>query len=163
MRIFEVNFNDLMRLLLPTFLRHSDLLLALLRAAVAPLATLHATLMAHRAATAQSMGYSSQTCYLRGMLNDTYDAGQRRIGVRGNEKVSYVELHVAADEWPVALSRASTGRLLAANSVSSIGRDSDFLVSLPKSFFGDKNLISKIRASVDRHRLATRYYDLIEM
>lgn len=77
---YDVNIKRLGLLLLPTFLRR-PLMTSLLYAVLTPLNYLHMRFMLFRQNAAYRLGHNGQVCYLRAVLNDTFDPELRRITV----------------------------------------------------------------------------------
>lgn len=75
---YKVDWDKLILLLLPTFLRKS-VLYSFVRALVSPIASLHYNWEQMRAANLLKLSYNSQRCYLRKALNDRFDPDLRRI------------------------------------------------------------------------------------
>jgi hypothetical protein len=78
--MFEINYNRLILLLLPTFLR-KPVMTAFLRAMTAPAAALHDTFLARRRDNLYRLSVTPQACYLQRALNDAFSPGQRAIRI----------------------------------------------------------------------------------
>jgi hypothetical protein len=161
MKVFEVDFGRLGLLLLPTALRAGGALVGLLGAGLAPLAGIHGSLLAYRVEAARALRYTGQTCYLRGMLNDLYDGAQRRIRVVEASEVLPLVFYREAEGLPVAVAREGAGSPLAAPREDAITQGSGgFAVQAPGALLENGPLVARLRASIDRYRLATRWYQL---
>jgi hypothetical protein len=158
--MFNIEFEKFYKLLLPVFTRTYSTLLAIIQACVEPLSTLHIRLLLYRNGTAQTMSYSSQTCRLRGMLNDLYDPEQRRITVNATVNLEYLYIYTVAEVLPVMVAQVAVDAPTMINRTEAIGSDGDFDVNLPANTYNDEQ-VSRIRASIDQHKLATRYYRII--
>jgi len=156
--IFDIDFGRLAHLLLPTFLRSGKALTALLDVLVAPVKSLHEQLLAYRGDVVQTMRYSSQTCYLRGMLNDLYDAGLRRIRVENVEGIEPLLLYDEAEiaELQVLLYSEDSGNFVLIPSESDFAGAGSFKVRVSEDVLAADE--ARIRASVERYRLATRTF-----
>lgn len=75
---YKVDWDKLILLLLPTFLR-KPMLFGYMRALVSPIASLHYNWEQMRAANLLKLSYNGQRCYLRKALNDRFDPDLRRI------------------------------------------------------------------------------------
>lgn len=75
---YKVDWDRLILLLLPTFLR-KPVLFGYLRALVSPISSLHYKWLRMREDNLKKLSYNSQKCYLRKALNDKYDSELRRI------------------------------------------------------------------------------------
>ena len=80
MRIFELNLRRLVILLLPTFLRKSRLV-AWMQILIAPLEQLQYDFGLKRNSDLVTLTHNGQKCYLRKILNDTFDQALRRIRI----------------------------------------------------------------------------------
>jgi hypothetical protein len=122
--IFDVNWRRFARMFTPVELRRSKLM-ALLYAALTPVAELHATFVAYRNNVQYRLGINYQVCYLEKLLNDEYDVEHRRIYIENSPQpflpvVLYtkaegkpVKMFTKAEETPVKFYRKSetTGTL----------------------------------------------------
>jgi hypothetical protein len=156
--IFDIDFYRLTRLLLPTFLRSGGALTALLDVLVAPVKSLHELLLSYRGEVAQAMRYSSQTCYLRGALNDLYDAELRRIRVENVEGFEPLMLYDEAeiDELQALLYSEDSGNFVLVPGEDDFIGEGSFRVRVPEGLLAADE--ARIRASVERYRLATREF-----
>lgn len=77
---YKIDFDRLILLLLPTFLR-KPVLFGYLRALVSPIVSLHYNWSQMRERNLVKLSYNSQKCYLRKALNDYYDQDARRITI----------------------------------------------------------------------------------
>lgn len=75
---YKIDWDRLILLLLPTFLRKA-VLFGYLRALIAPIASLHYRWLKMRTDNIRKLSYNSQKCYLRKALNDSCDPELRRI------------------------------------------------------------------------------------
>ncbi|SDC52234.1 hypothetical protein [Williamwhitmania taraxaci] len=91
-KVYEVDFKRLVVLLLPTFLR-KPLLYALLKAMARPVVSTHTAFMAARRQALYKANHTGQVCYLRGCLNDAFDAEQRRLYISDAESLGWCILY----------------------------------------------------------------------
>lgn len=75
---FKIDWDRLILLLLPTFLR-KPVLFGYLKALISPIASLHYQWLRMREDNIRILSYNSQKCYLRKALNDKCDPELRRI------------------------------------------------------------------------------------
>lgn len=84
---YDIDYRKLAVLLLPMCLRRQGII-ALVRAFVSPLGTLSENFGDFRSRKNYRLTHNGQTCYLRAVLNDEFDAEQRRITIDDNESTS---------------------------------------------------------------------------
>jgi hypothetical protein len=101
--IFEVDWRRFARMFTPVELRRSKLM-AMLYAALSPIAVLHATFISFRSNVQYRLGINYQVCYLEKLLNDTYDVVDRRIYI-DNQPQAFLPkvLYTKAEGRPVKL------------------------------------------------------------
>ena len=102
MRIFELNLRRLVILLLPTFLRKARLV-AWLQILIAPLEQLQYSFNQKRNSDLVTLTHNGQKCYLRKILNDTFDQGLRRIRIEDMTHFNAVYIYTEAENQPVYL------------------------------------------------------------
>lgn len=157
--IFKITISKLLELL-PTVLRKDRALVILANACLFPLRTIHSNFIGYSNDIASIMGYNSQTCYLRKMLNDLYDPTQRRIQVRNAERNEYLMIYRMEEQLPVMINRDGDGAPTMIYRLDAINYDSRFDVLLPTSFLNNTQLVRQIEASINGYRLATRYFNI---
>jgi hypothetical protein len=78
--VFNINWSDFIRLLLPIALRQPRLQ-AWLRVLINPIETLHASFRTFRDESLYKLRHNSQIAYLENVLNDAFDNQLRRIRI----------------------------------------------------------------------------------
>lgn len=155
-RIYEVNGGRLALLLLPTRWRR-PLLGSLAQAAMSAPARLISELKTYRREKQYRMNHNGQVCRLRGVLNDEFDPTERGIEIR--------------DEWwkpeGSKIWMRETGRSMMMPVRPGMRRiecrgyegtgNTDFVVLLPEGLW-NKTDLDRLRAIVDRYRLASRRF-----
>jgi len=76
--MFNIDFNNIIQLLLPPFLRKIKII-EWLKALVKPLIDLYAIFFQYRTDTLYSLSFTGQVIYLEKLLNDTYNNGSPGI------------------------------------------------------------------------------------
>lgn len=180
-KVFEIDFDRLMLLLLPTALRKPRLF-ALLQVMVVSLRALYNTFIANRDRNIAIVNVTPQVCYLRGVLNDTFDPDtdseqRRRITIGDGTTSDWVILYNntlfnnIGGKQPVWLSKAtstSTSEMgaityslgsakLFAKQDSILSEGFDFVVTVPDGILYD---MARLRAIVDFYKLAGKRYDV---
>lgn len=150
---YKIDFDRLVLLLLPTFLR-KPVLFGYIKALVSPIASLHYKWEQMRAANLLKLSYNGQRCYLRGVLNDRYDPDLRRIYIdevpelKGNYIFTPAEnLDYYLDTMYLDLDYSEAGELV------------DFVVYVPSGILSTKT--NEIIVTLDFYKLAGKIYKII--
>lgn len=155
---YNVNFKRLALLLLPTFWR-KPLFAALLYSLVSPLNMLYVRFKKFRQQSIYRITHNGQVCYLRAVLNDTFDPIERRIAVvdlydgggfwilykreEGNQDI----LPFRKAEWPALLNSRQT----------SDDNRCDFQINVPAAL-SSRIDIAYLKAIVNHYKLASRRF-----
>lgn len=150
---YKVDFDKLILLLLPTFLRKPKLF-GYLKGLVAPVATLYEIWVKLRDENLNLLQYNSQRCYLRGVLNDRYDPDQRRITISNTSNKVQDYIYTVSENTPVFL-----GTMFLETEFNYAGTTVDFIVNVPQEIL-NKNT-NKIVAKVEFYVLAGKSYQII--
>lgn len=156
-RTYNVNIKRLALLTLPTWLRR-PLAGALIYAGVRPLGRLLQELRAYRSATSYRLRHNGQVCKLRGVLNDLFDPGRRRISLTDSEDGATTEIwrvwHRGVGQWAIVPLRG-----MGAISIHREGFGGtsgyDFWVNLPEDLKGSE---IRLRAVVNMYKLAGKRF-----
>ncbi len=154
---YKVDFDRLILLLLPTFLR-KPVLFSYLRALISPIGGSSQSVYYRweklRAANLKKLEYNSQKCYLRKALNDYHDKEQRRIyttkvpQLTGNYLFQPEEnLDFYLDTMWLDLDYTEQGERV------------DFLVYVPAEILATKT--NEIMATLEMYVLASKTYKLM--
>lgn len=152
---YKVDFDRLVLLLLPTFLR-KPVLFGYVRALIAPIAGLHYKWSRMRDDNLTKLSYNSQRCYLRKALNDKYDPDLRRITIEGTLGVDQDYIYTQAENLDVFL-----GVMYLEQDFNYMIGAVDFLVNVPAAILNEK--INEITALVDFYKLAGKSYQLVSI
>jgi hypothetical protein len=157
---YKIDFDKLILLLLPTFLRKPKLF-GYLKALVSPLAGSNESIYERwskmRDNNLKTLSYNSQRCYMRGVLNDRYDPDPitgRRITISntGNKTQDYI--YTEAENLPVYL-----GTMFLETEFNYAGSTVDFIVNVPQSILNTR--INEIVATIEFYVLAGKSYQII--
>jgi len=150
---YKVDFDKLILLLLPTFLR-KPILFGYVRALITPIASLHYKWSRTRDENLIKLSYNSQRCYLRKALNDKYDPELRRITIDGTLDTTQDYIYTPAENLDVYL-----GVMYLAQDFNYSNSIVDFLVNVPGQLLNDK--INEITATINFYKLAGKSYKLL--
>ena len=152
MRIFELNLRRLVILLLPTFLRKARLV-AWLQILIAPLEQLQYSFNQKRNSDLVTLTHNGQRCYLRKILNDTFDQGLRRIRIEDMTHFNAVYIYTEAENQPVYLEEKYlyTSGEMQVNGVN-------FSVYIPNELQARE---VEIKALIEAYKIASKRYIII--
>ncbi len=150
---YKVDWDKLILLLLPTFLR-KPILFGYIRALVSPIASLHYNWEQMRAANLLILSYNGQRCYLRKALNDRFDPELRRIFIAETIQAEQDFIYTSAEGLDVYL-----GTMYLEQEFNYVSGSVDFLISIPGAILNEK--INEITALVDFYKLAGKSYKLL--
>ncbi len=150
---YKVDFDRLVLLLLPTFLR-KPVLFGCVRALITPIASLHYKWLRMRDENLTKLSYNSQRCYLRKALNDKYDPELRRITIDGTLDTTQDYIYTPAENLDVYL-----GIMYLEQDFNYSNSTVDFLVNVPGQVLNDK--INEITATINFYKLAGKSYKLL--
>lgn len=152
---YKVDFDKLILLLLPTFLRKA-LLFGYLKALINPIASLHYRWSKMREDNLKKLSYNSQRCYLRGALNDYFDPVLRRIDFEDTLNLQPDYIYTQAENLDVYL-----GTMYLEQDFNYAGSTVDFLVNVPRDIFNAK--LNEIVATLNFYVLAGKQYQIISI
>lgn len=151
---YKIDFDKLVLLLLPTFLR-KPVLFGYLKAMIEPVANLHYKWsLTVRDANLKKLKYNCQRCYLRGALNDNYDNVERRITIGDTLNLEQDYLYTPAENLDVYL-----GTMYLEQDFNYAGTVVDYIVNVPAAVLNEK--INDIRALIEFYNLAGKQYQII--
>ena len=151
---YKVDWDRLILLLLPTFLR-KPVLFGFLKSLLTPISNLHYKWsLAVRDENLKKLSYNGQTCYLRKVLNDRWDSEFRRIyiGDTLNSEQNYI--YTTSENLDVYL-----GTMFLEEEFNYAGTTVDFLVFVPQSVLDIRE--NEIIATLEFYKLAGKQYKLI--
>ena len=150
---YKVDWDKLILLLLPTFLR-KPILFGYIRALVSPIASLHYNWEQMRAANLLKLSYNGQRCYLRKALNDRFDPESRRIFIEETIQAEQDFIYTSDESLDVYL-----GTMYLEQEFNYVSGSVDFLINVPGAILNEK--INEITALVDFYKLAGKSYKLL--
>lgn len=99
MKYYDINFNKLTQLLLPTFLRKPRIL-AYLKCCIAPVESLHYDFNVRRMDDHYKLNHTWQKCYMEAVLNDMFDLDLRRIRIIEGDRYERNYIYTHAERKP---------------------------------------------------------------
>ena len=152
---YKVDWDRLILLLLPTFLR-KPVLFGFIRSLISPIASLHYKWDLQRSANLIKLSYNGQRCYLRKALNDYCDLDLRRIYIEGTIGTEQDFIYTSAENLDVYL-----GVMYLETDFNYAGTTVDFLVFVPQAVLDLKE--NEIIALLDFYKLAGKQYQIIAL
>lgn len=177
---FKINYNRLLVLLLPSFLR-SPALAALLKSATQGISSLYSNFITNRNNNLIRLNHNSQVCYLQKILNDNYDPTSRKILIDDFSaygtlsyiyKESYIGKHMiiyrqSSDEWestPILCSEAALATGVTTFTIK-LAQTGDVVDNIIATLGPDQELNSLYRkfcSLVDKYKLAGKKYKIVK-
>lgn len=151
MRIFSLNLRQLIILLLPTFLR-KPCSIAWLQMLIAPVEQLQYNFNEKRKADLVILEHNGQKCYLRKILNDSFDNKLRRIRIEDMPLFNAVYIFTQGEQQPLYLEEAPV-HLYAESELQISGVN--FSVYVPQELCKRE---VELRAITDTYKLASKRY-----
>lgn len=152
---YNIDFNKLVGLLLPTSLRKRKMLFWL-QVLVTPLKRIHYDFLQKRNeknGDLYRLKHNGQVCYLRKALNDNFDPEKRRIQITDGNQFRRKYLYTKGEKKPVFL-----GKLFLRERSDYVDTGVDFLVLLPKNLTYNPH---EMNALIDFYKLAGKRYKII--
>ncbi|WP_396177426.1 hypothetical protein [Flavobacterium sp.] len=149
---YSVDWNRLVLLLLPTFLRKPKTV-AFLQALVAPISQLHYQWTLLRFDHYYKLYHNGQVCKLRKLLNDELDPALRRIYITDGNSFPRKYIYTRAENKPVFI-----GTMFIYQNDEYTNTGADFTVFVPAEIVNTK--IHELRALIEFYKLASKRYKI---
>lgn len=166
MTIFDIEFPELVRQLLPVRLRQGKML-RWLQCLIAPTLELYLNFTLNRNANIYVLKHSSQIAYMQAVLNDAYDPILRRIYINDGLYTDSLFVFLIDENEPLWLGMQSEiGSTLYQNPnwlftrAETLEPSYCFVVNVPIGLVYDE---VRLRALVDKYRLPSKNYYNIEI
>lgn len=154
---YKVDWDRLVLLLLPTFLR-KPVLFGYLKALISPIGvspdSVHYRWLQMRESNLKKLSYNGQRCYLRGALNDVADKNLRRIYIDETQNNEPDYIYTPDENLDVYL-----GIMYIESDFNYSNTTVDFLVYVPESVWQAKE--NEINAVLEFYTLAGKSYKII--
>ena len=168
-QVYTLDWSILLRLLMPTRLRKPRML-AFLNAAVEPIRELYQSFLSFREASLYKVRFNSQIVYLEAVLNDQFDAVQRRIRIENATFRAGLYLYEPEQQLDVYLYGLGFGggngvqntfiTYLSPDTTENIGFD--FFVFVPFNPPASNSTIeNRIKSFVNYYKLYSKNYQII--
>ncbi len=154
-KYYKINFDKLLLLLLPTFMRKNRLA-AFGTVLIAPVKEMYNEFRKQQVKGWYRLNHNGQVFSLRKVLNDHFDNEQRRIQIRDADKYERLYVYTPVEDKPLFLhdDEEATKYIY---TKAECNNEFDFMVVLPGNI--DYNLY-KMRFLINEYKLATKKYVL---
>jgi hypothetical protein len=149
---FNIDYNRLGILMLPTFLR-KPILVNWIQVLLTPIANLHYTWKQKRLADWYKLNHTGQVCFLRKVLNDHLDVSQRRIYIEDGNAFPRKYIYTRAEKKPVFL-----GKMFIYQNSEYTDTGVDFIVRAPAEIINTQ--IHELNALINFYKLASKRYKI---
>lgn len=159
---YDVNFKKMALSLLPQRLRQSTIA-AYCYSLITPVSGLYVRFMKHRKDVNYRLNHNGQVCYLRAVINDSFDTISRRIVIEDTEELASMIIYArSVGRWKM-VTRRNSGTSLIINRRGFSGINGyDFVVKVPRSLnlsFNDEKRMSSI---INAYKIASKRYLIIQ-
>lgn len=156
MSVFDIDYNKLIKLLLPVRVRKPRLL-AFLGVMVSPVVYLYNNFMANRANNLYEVNHTGQVCRLRAAINDRFDNIHRRIYIVDGDTILPTWMYRRTESKPVYIktrSEASPVYMYRRSELFTLGY---FVVKVPGAVTFDRE---EMKALINKYKLAGKPYKI---
>ena len=156
---FKIDYNRLVVLLLPTFLRR-PVLFGLLRAAVNPLVILYERFCKARGEHNYRLTHNGQVCYLRACLNDHFKSNMGVFDIISVEREGEWLFAVTenGERVPITIGEDNISEVenvpIVYNELSLNSEQNEFIVSVPADLYDTS--LEEIKALVNQYKLISK-------
>lgn len=156
--IYNVNFKELILLLLPTFLR-KPVMVAFTQTAAEPVIAVKFTFDDFRNDVNYRLYHNGQVCYLRAVLNDYFDPVLRRITITdAANDMNLSAVYLRSESRFLMMPQRQSGGAIILNRRGFSGTTGyDFTVNVP-SELADQN--DRITAITNAYKLVSKRYSI---
>lgn len=158
MAIFNTNIARVVKLLLPSFARTRILLGAIIDSFTEALNSVYTSLKEYRNDVETRLKYNSQTCHLRGMLNDRFDPDDRFFWIENEPSVEFTMIKRNAEQDFTMMKENAEFDPTVMFRRDKIVYKNSFIVHAPVSL---QPIEDKIKQSINDYKLATRTFKII--
>ena len=156
---FTIDYNRLVVLLLPTFLRR-PVLFGLLRASVSPLISLYDSFCMAREEHNYRLAHNGQVCYLRACLNDHFKSRMGTFDIITVERVGewLYAVTETGERISVAISEDNADEAenvpIVYNELTLNSEQNEFIVSVPADIYDTS--LEEVKALVNQYKLISK-------
>lgn len=149
---YNIDFNKLAILMLPSFLRE-PILTAYLQSLLVPISQLHYDWLQKRLDDWYIINHTGQVRLFRNVLNDKLDVGSRRIYITDGNAFPRKCIYTRAEKKPVFI-----GKLFIYQNSEYLNTGADFIVFVPQEVIDTK--INELHSLIRKYKLASKRYQI---
>lgn len=149
---YNIDYNKLVILLLPTFLRKPKIV-GYLQSLIAPIITIHDDWKQKRLDDWYKLEHTGQVCKLRKVLNDALDPADRRIYIDEGNAFPRKYIYTGAENKPVFL-----GKMFIYRNAEYLNTGADFVVFAPQEIIDAAT--NELNALINFYKLASKRYQI---
>jgi hypothetical protein len=149
---YNIDYNKLVVLMLPSFLRKTAMV-AYLQSIIVPIGNLHYKWSQKRLDDWYRLQHTGQVCSLRKVLNDQLDPSERRIYIDDGNAFPRKYIYTGAENKPVFL-----GKMFIYRNAEYLNTGADFIVFAPQDIIDNK--INELNALILFYKLASKRYQI---
>ena len=157
--MFNVDFNHIASLLLPSFLR-TDKLLSFLKMLISPVKALYLQFFDFRNKELYLLKFTGQVIYLEKLLNDKFQGSNLIYITDGYFTDPFYLFNKAEGFSPVYLqNKSEAGDIQYLINIKEYASDFDFIVNVPASVY-DIIDVNEMTAYINMYKLVSKYYKI---
>lgn len=160
MKIYNIDYTRLNRLLLPTFLR-KDVLIIMLNSMIGGVRSLYSRFLFFRDENIYRLSITPQVFSLEMLLNDRFDANKRRIYITDGEFYKSKYLYTKPENQPLFVRTKAENKPLFINTEEETGsKGVDFKVYVPAALIYDEAVFKGL---LNAYKLVSKTYEIIKI
>lgn len=159
---YDVDFKKFALSLLPQRLRR-PILAAYSYCLVTPISGLHTRFMRHRKDVRYRLYHNGQVCYLRAVINDSFDPINRRITIADAAELKSMIIYARSLMRAKLVPRRDKGEALILNRRGFDGISGyDFVVQVPTDLSLTADDEKRMRSIINTYKIASKRYLIIQ-
>jgi len=163
--VFNINWQTFIKQHLPVDWRKSKMV-SFLYAFIAPLRSMYNEFLQFRTTSLYKLRHNSQICYLRAVLNDSFDMTLRRIQINQVALIMPVWFYEPEEDRPVYFYEEADNNPVYFREETDFSQDYDFIVSVPialkPAVVSEQNtMLVKMRGLIDYYKIFVKNYNII--
>lgn len=157
---YDVNFKRLALLLLPTSWRR-PIIASITYAMVSPFSYIYTHFMRFRSESNYRLTHNGQVCYLRAVLNDTFDPIERRITITDQTtNIGNITLHLRSENQEKLLPQRGAIKIMIINRRGFGGVNGyDSWINIPAVLYASIDT-TRVKAIVANYKLASKRFSI---
>ncbi len=160
MKIYNIDYTRLSRLLLPTFLR-KDILIIMLNSMIGGVRSIYSRFLFFRDENLYRLSITPQVFSLEKLLNDRFDTDKRRIYITDGEYYKSKYLYTKKESQPLFIRTKAEKSPLFINKEAETGsKGVDFRVYVPSGLIYDKAVFEGL---LNAYKLVSKTYEIIKI